>query len=395
MESSVISRLSQSKFINLILIGALVCSILSLILFGVVGIGRLSEFSYDYGILYKAGRDWLNNTNPYLNESDNIFAYPPNFSFFLVPLALLNFGMSKYCMALLNIISILSIVWISCLTIVKNSPDNSRLKCLLLASFIIGNPFTTHNVWMGQTSLVLLASLMGAWHLSHQNRWLLSGILLGISSFKPQLAILLFVWFLLERNWKILVTSLVTFFLMSYYPLLTQGPVEMMRLWIDDGLGSYLTVDVNVLGSQHVVGLASMLNAAGIDVPSLKIVGVVLTAILWVFRKRFNSYDILGILFGISLTFVSGHDYDYICLIPLITSLLIYTKDRSNLWVWLPSLIFLLIVPQRFVRVLSIPVLNHWRTLIVVTLSVLVLLSSLSYLRAEETDEGLVFQGGK
>ena len=56
MESSVISKLSQSKFVNLILASALVCSVLSLVLFGIIGIGRLSEFSYDYGILYKAGR---------------------------------------------------------------------------------------------------------------------------------------------------------------------------------------------------------------------------------------------------------------------------------------------------------------------------------------------------
>ena len=390
MESSVISKLSQSKFVNLILASALVCSVLSLILFGIIGNARLSEISYNYGILYKSGRHMLKNTNPYNNDSDNIYAYPPNFSFFLVPLALLNFGVSKYCLALLNIVSILSIVWISCLTVVKRSPENGRLKCLLLASFIIGNPFTAHNVWMGQTSLILLASMMGAWHFSHQNRWLLTGILLGISSFKPQLSLLLFVWFFLERNWKILVTSLVTFFLMSYYPLITQGPIEMMRLWINDGLGSYLTVDVNVLGSQHVVGVSSMLNSAGIDVPSLKVVGVLLTVLLWVFRKQFRPYDILGILFGISLTFVSGHDYDYICLIPLIASLLSYTEDRPNLWLWLPSLIFLLIVPQRFIRILSIPVLNHWRTLVVFALGILVILSSLYHSKLEESEQNLV-----
>lgn len=393
MERTAVSRLLNSKFLSLILFGMLLCSILSLVLFGVVGIGRSGDlFSDDYAILYKAGRDWLANINPYLNETEFIFAYPPNFSFFIVPLALLEFGVSKYCMVLLNVVSLSLIIWICCLNILKLDPRNSHIKCFLLASFIIGNPFTTHNFWMGQTSLILLASVMGAWHLGYQkDRWLLAGICLGISSFKPQLSILLFVWFLLERNWKLLAVSSVTFVLMCWYPLLTQGPGEMMRAWIYDGLGSYFSVDFNASGTQHVVGLSSMLNAAGIDAPSFKVVGIGLTILVWLLRKKINQWDVLGILMGITLTFVAGHDYDYVCLVSLITSLLIYTRDRTNLWFWLPSLVFLLIFPQRFIRISEMPVLYHWRTLVVLAMSSLAILSSLHHSKIENEKNTLVF----
>ena len=135
-----------------------------------------------------------------------------------------------------------------------------------------------------------------------------------------------------------------------------------------------------------------MLTAAGIDVPNLKIVGLLLTGLIWVFRERFNLWDILGTLFGISLTFVTGHDYDYICLIPLIGSLLVYTKQKPVIWFCLPPLIFSLIFPQRFIRLLEIPVLNHWRTLVVITLSVLVLLLGLHCSKIEDGENRLNFQ---
>ena len=368
--------------LRLAFIGMLGLSILYLVLFGIVGFKRYGSFSSDYFILYNAGKDWLSGANPYLNlNAEDVFAYPPNASFFLVPLSLINFSFSKYGMLAINVVSLASIIWMSLKTINERTSKNFHIQSLFITSLIIANPFTTHNFWMGQTTLVLLAFTMAAWEYRQKKSWLVSGIFLGIASFKPQLCVLLFIWFALDRRWKLLMVSALTFFVMSYYPMITQGPVEAILQWPRDGITSYLQADENVMGFQHAVGISSLLASINIKVPSLKLVGVIVTLILWVNRKRFNSDDILAILFGISLTFVGGHDYDYVCLIPLISSLAISTEKDSKLWLWLLPCVFLLFTPQRFIRQLDIEVFNHWRTLVVIVSSLLVTYTSSHYLK--------------
>lgn len=372
-----IDKLTQQRFVRSVLIGALLCGVTSLTLFGIIGVGRSGHFaSGDFAVMYGAGVDWLTGGNPYIvPESESPFAYPPNSAFFFVPLALLDLSISRYGMLLLNLSAIAAIIVATCQFIRERIDDRGNLRCLLVAAFVVGNPFTTHVVWMGQTSLIVLAFMVWAWRLREAN-WLLAGICLGFASLKPQLSILLFVWFLLERNWKSLAAAGATFLAMSYYPLLNWGPVKMMSAWLGDGIGGYLSSDANTAGFQHLVGVESMLAAAGIDAPSFKIVGVLLTGVLWAFRDRLHSADILGILFGISLTFVYGHDYDYVCLSILLTSLVVRAKSFPRLWIPLGILTFLLCIPQRLLRPLDIPVLNHWRTPVVIALTVLALFAS-------------------
>ncbi|HIK55445.1 MAG TPA: DUF2029 domain-containing protein [Synechococcales cyanobacterium M55_K2018_004] len=367
----------KQAFIRNLLIGVVLCSTASLILFGIVGIGRGSAFSGDFAILYQAGRKWLNFEDPYVqaNPTDGLFAYPPQSAALFIPLALLDFQIAKIGLLLLNLVSIAALIFMTADTIKNRLGDRGHPFMILMAAFIIGNPFTNHNVWMGQTSLIAFAATMASWHFSLRERWVLSGIFLGLASFKPQLSILLFLWFLLERNWKVLFVSAGTIGMMCIYLLLTSGPVDM---WVDwyQGITTYKASVFNEAGAQHVVGLESFFQAAGINMPTLKPLGVLLAFMLWYFRSRFNQVDLFGLLMGTSLTFVYGHDYDYVCLIPLFTSLLIYASEEFRLWFYLFPSIFLLTFPQRFVRIFGIPVLNHWRTIVVlITVSLVAFLS--------------------
>jgi hypothetical protein len=343
-------------------------------MFGYIGIGRSSEFAFDYKVLHDAGRSWLSGSSPYITDPDWPFAYPPHSAFIFVPLSLLTFESARIGMSVVIVAAIASIALMTCRTIARETGGYCETKCLLMTAFIIANPFTLHNVWMGQTTLLVLASMMGAWTFSRDNRWVLSGVCLGFAGIKPHLSLLLFAWFLLERNWRVLAASAVTALVMSAYPFLSLGPIESVRSWIADGLGGYLSSGANTAGYRHVLGVHSLLGAAGIDLPKslFKLSGLGLAFVVWMNRKSIDSFSVLGILLGVSLTLVYGHDYDYVLLIPLFTSLLIYANQRPNLWLLLTGLVLLIFVPQRLVRILGVPVLNHWRTLVVAALTVLV-----------------------
>ena len=364
----------KQRFIKNFLIGILLCSLISLLLFGIIGIGRKSEdFSFDFLVMYEAGKDWLSGNNPYpIVPIEDPFAYPPNSAFLFVPLALFEYNIAKIGFLFMNLAAIASIITVTHYTLRKRSKASDFHSSLLIAAFFIGNPITTYCVWMGQSTLISLAALIGAWMFSYQNRWSIAGICLGIASFKPQVCVLVFLWFLLERNLRLLAASAGTMVVMSIYPILTQGPINMLVSW-HHGLTIYKATDLNMAGDQNVVGIESLLKAAGLNSPNLTILGVILLVMLWLFRAKFDYFDILGIILGISLTFVYGHNFDYVCLVPLFTSLVFYARKIPKVWLLLVPLVFLFLFPERFIRMFGIPVLTHWRTVVVLLLVSLVL----------------------
>jgi len=382
----------------------ILCAIAFVTCFGIIGFGRGGERNVDGAYLYIAGKTWLSGLNPYMvdvfqsiGKAENLpsmtyFAYPPQSALLCIATAIMGYQASTAFILLLNVLSVGCIVTISSYFIngqswkVRNWPLTA-----LISAIAIGNPFTTHVFWMGQTSLIAFAAAMGSWFFYQRQHFMLAGLCLGFASFKPQVCLLLVIWFLLERSWKVLLTSLGTALFLSLPPLLLQGPIGMLTAWLG-ALEEYSSGEFNMMGFQHVVGLESLFHAAGIDLPSLKGLGIFLAVALWIFRRRFNPEDIFGILMGISVTFIYAHDYDYVFLIPIFTSLLLYSLKNLKVGGGLVVAGILMMVPQRFIRVLEIPVLNHWRTLVVLILLIELVILSVQYSsqnRASLLDKGL------
>jgi hypothetical protein len=154
------------------------------------------------------------------------------------------------------------------------------------------------------------------------------------------------------------------------------GPVGMVEAWrggVDTG---YKELEFNRPGEAHVAGLESLLAAAGLHVPGIlfTLTGVALTVALWMVRQRLNQEDVLGILMGITFVFLGfSQDYDYVALIPLFVSLWLYCRDRPAAWIGVLPLLLLLFLPQQIVRkFIDIPVMYHWRTIVILLLTLIV-----------------------
>ena len=72
------------------------------------------------------------------------------------------------------------------------------------------------------------------------------------------------------------------------------------------------------------------------------------------------------------------HDYDYVALTPIFISLWRLAPPSIPAVVCSTILIALLYVPQRLIHVMAVPVLEQWRTVLVVVMAGLVVDLSLS-----------------
>ena len=376
-------------------LGLLGVSILSLICFGIVGIARDGPLNADGAVLYAAGRAWLKGLNAYnhdmltqsvaaINEIDNLenaaFFYPPQSAAFCIFVGLFDYSVAKFVWLALNLLSMAAIIFMTVRTINQHQNNSeNQLGGWIMAAIIIGNPFTAHVVWMGQTSLIAFAATMAAWFFSKRQKFVWAGICLGIASFKPQLCLLLGIWFLLERNWKILAVAFATVTIMSAYPLvLYGGPVGMLAAWHQGIQDSYSSLPFNQPGFQDKVGMESFFASLGLNIPAIKIVAIILAVLLWVFRNRINREDVLALLMGISFTFLGyTHVYDYVGLFPILTSLWLYCSNNRNAFLSSIGLVFLLFFPRRIFLAAGLPFLIHWRTIVVLMLVVGVLAFSM------------------
>ncbi|MEG4232111.1 glycosyltransferase family 87 protein [Microcoleus sp. Pol11C3] len=376
-------------------LGLLAVSILSLICFGIVGIGRDGPFNADGAVLYAAGRAWLKGLNAYnhdmltqsvagILETGSLetaaFFYPPQSAALCMLAGVFDYSVGKFIWLGLNLLSIAAIIFMTIRTVNQHQNNSeNHLGGWIMAAIIIGNPFTAHVVWMGQTSLMAFAATMAAWFFSQREKFVWAGICLGIASFKPQLCLLLGIWFLLERNWKILAVAFATVTIMSAYPLvLYGGPVGMLAGWHQGIQDSYTSLPFNQPGFQDKVGMESLFASFGLKIPAIKIVAVILTVLLWVFRNTINREDVFAVLMGISFTFLGyTHVYDYVGLFPILTSLWLYCSNNRNALLSSITLVFLLFFPRRIFLAAGLPFLIHWRTIVVLMLVVGVLAFSM------------------
>jgi hypothetical protein len=373
-------KILSNKFVVCFIITISLAFLISTSLFA---LGRDGPLGFDFAVMYAGGKAWLAGLNPYeQNELNSVvpsipnfpystlndapFSYPPLSSALFIPLALLDYPLANFVWFCLNLVAIGLIIWVLFYTVDIYYPGkDARIDKLILAAYVIGSPLTSNVVHPGQTTLIVFSMVMATWLLHQKQRFILAGICLGMSAFKPQISVLLFVWFIFQRNWRILITLTITILILGIYPELKYGPIDAHLLWLER-LKTHQDFGANIPGTQFAIGLQSLLVSTGLKIPSLAIFGVILTGVLWFYRRLFYWFDILAILMGLTLIFIFNLDTAYVIATPIILSLWLHSTNQPFLRYVVITCVCLFIFPRRIVRILANPLLNHWRTIIMI-----------------------------
>jgi hypothetical protein len=372
----------------------LLVALVALISFGLAGVGRSGPSNLDANFFVAAGTAWRQGLNPYdrstfervsrsipaLEEVRDLvgrgapdirgFSYPPNIALLSIALSIVPRSAVALVVTLVNLIATAGIA-IFTLRLSRRDEDSSldESSRWVVPALVLGNSFTTHVLWIGQTTLFATACLVAGWsYRSIPRRRALAGFLFALAAIKPQVAILPLVWLLLERDWRLWFAIAASTLLLVSVPLVQLGPVVLTRDWLDsltlyDSLGS-LQGDVNSAGFQNMFGIRHLLVASGVDTPSLAAIALLATVGVWAVRRALSDLDVLGLVLAISALFVYVHDYDLAMLAPFYAAL--WTSSRgSDLKTAVVSLAFaMLFFPQRVLRGRVPSGVLHWRELV-------------------------------
>jgi hypothetical protein len=357
---------------------ALAAGLTVLIAFGMVGVARHGLWAMDFEVFHAAGRTWLAGESPYNRASLDqhfpredpylpAFASPPAAAPFFMGLALMS---ERAAMRLLDILSLVAVGILGWITarmarepITPGFQPASPNVFWYFPALFAASTFTFQTVWLGQVSLITATALQGAWYLDRKRRPVAGGMCLALASIKPQIMMLPLLWFLFEKRWRMILVSGLAVGLLMAYPLLRGGPIVEMHAWVA-AVRDYKTHEPNRLGSCFVVGLPSLVAAAGGPSMDLMLPGIILTGILWGLRRRVCADDVPAILMLVTLGIVYGHDLDFVYLAPLVVSLTLHLRGRTAAGWLVAALTVLFFIPSRLICHFGVPVLSQWRSAI-------------------------------
>jgi hypothetical protein len=303
---------------------------------GVLGLGHApGDANIDARYFFLAGKFWGAGMNAYVPDGVppglppmgdalelNDFAYAPTISALCLLVALGSFPLACAIMAALNLLSIAVIAWVGVQTIEEPGPHAAAPPACtaqrwFVPALVAGNLATIFVVWTGQSTLIVTAALAAAWHLARRGRPVLAGVALAFASTKPTLSAFVVLWFVLSRQWRVLLAMAPTALVFALPAMRAEGPVQVFLDW-HAVIARYGMHWYNVIGTRMLFNLRSLFHAAGLETPDLFVVGLVVTLALWWSRRRVTERDVLPLLIGIAMLFGLAHSYDVAALSLLI-----------------------------------------------------------------------------
>ena len=357
----------------------LLCAVAAMIALGALGVGHggLADTNLDMRFLYLAGARWWQGVSAYvpgaLTSSDRWlaeaaagydFAYPPQSA----PLCLLLGAWSptgaRVLMTALNVAAALGLAALSLRFAREGQPaqhaGRTDAATWAIPAIVLGNPATAFVIWAGQTTLIVTLALMLGWYYTRRDRWVIGGVLLAISTIKPQVSLLVIFWLLLEWRWRVLVAIALAIVALSAVPLVISGPVTLMTDWLA-AAWRYSAGPYNLLGSRMVFGLRTVLYVAGIDVPLLLPAAFLIVGLLWYSLRSVADEDLLAILVGLGLLFGFSHSYDIAALIPLVPAFWRHVHTRTGAALIALALLVVVTLPNSLLEGHVDPLLLHVR----------------------------------
>jgi hypothetical protein len=385
----------------LLLLGlfAVTASAVFFLLTGVVGKGREGEAyaMHDFLYFYAAGRMWLDGASPYLYadyvrhavgsiplppeqvsaQLTSAWAYPPTSATPLAVLGLTSFDTARLIFCVVNALSLLiiALIFVHAAAYAPNV-RHSRWRTgvlALVATLTIGSPFASHNMWMGQSSLFVVAALSATWWLLQRGPGAGRGTALAaaaaaLATIKPPLAILyLFQVTMLERRVGLVVAGALFCCLLILPAVVASGPLGALREWLQ-AMAEYSLTTQAQPDFHHSFGIRSIFASAGLDVPNMAPLALAVMIPAWLGRG-FTPLDRFALCLSASLLFIHAHDYSLVAVAPLVAALLIRAAGSAVALATVVGATVVLYLPIRFVLELDMPLLGRWREIVLLAMT--------------------------
>lgn len=375
-----------------IVAAALLAAFAVLLATSIFGVGREGILgSHDFTYFTAAGEAWLAHESPYIVEQLNQAAaryytgtgldvrfdfplfYPPQFFPIAAIAGSLGFDASRYTIAAITIIAIGALGAVCARVYRVEGGDRGTLlgACALALALAqaIGNPFGSSNIWMGQTSALAGALMLGGWMLACRGSPWIGAAVIALGCFKPTLGIALIPLAVVRWPRQTLIVMPIVGLATAAYPLLAQGPVEHTREWLA-ALGSHADHVANHPDFRHYFGLQSLVRAVGIAAPGLWPLAALAGGTLLLLRNRLNDAELAVYAIGVPMLLYKAHDYDLVVMSPL-AALLAARASRSPVRLSALALgVVVMFIPLRLVQRLdAAAVVERYREIVVLAMA--------------------------
>lgn len=328
-------------------------------------------YYYVGGSCYRAGvnpYDYLSFTTwarehiwdePYVDSStrgvETGYAYPPTAAVPFWALAHLSFNGARVAWICLNAVSLAVVAGVLGWAVLRDPgvggwgrPRWRWLAPTLLAGYALVSPYTSHNIWMGQSSLVALALLCGAWWAKERDAWLLCGVLTALATAKISMSVFFVLTLVVERRWRAFGAACACCVLLASIPLVREGPLGMVESWFG-GMKQYMMGRPGDIENTENFGVRNLAAAwFGVNLRGWEAVGLAVFGVCAWRRSLFTSLQFFVLGLACAVLFVKGNDYDLVVLMAVFAACLA-AASRSLAWTMLACAVFAaMAVPKRF-----------------------------------------------
>jgi arabinofuranan 3-O-arabinosyltransferase len=267
---------------------------------------------YDFSI-FSATRAALGGGDACMAPVLNQFVYPPTILFFTYPLGLLPYitGFAAWMVVTL-------LLYLVAIYLIVPRP---------IAILVALSPFPVFfNIFLGQNGF-LLAGLMGLSLVLMERRPRLSGLLLGLLTFKPQIGILFPFALVVSRKWRVIVSAAATSVVLIVTSAVIfgyQGWLSFIRALVDRGPTLSPISEI----SMRLESVYGFLWSAGINPPiawalQSAVAGSVAAVVWWIWASPLPHSLKAAALCGaapMATPYVHGHD---LCILAIAGAFLV------------------------------------------------------------------------
>lgn len=226
--SRIVSTFVEKKYLQVLAAFLLISIALDFIYHGIIipyeRINMDFRVYYEWARLYKVDGWYVRK----INTEEPHFYYPPFWGMVLHPLTFLPFRIAKLIWLVFNVLLVCLFIWLGSYWIKKNVPEYQfKLKVWMyffLLIIILAYKPVSDTLRGGQVNLLLLILFALSLYSYEKNKKIITGVLLGLASLTKLVPILLMGYWFLKREYKIVLSTILTVVFATVITVLLYGP---------------------------------------------------------------------------------------------------------------------------------------------------------------------------